>query len=425
MCRSLLLLLAAALDCACVLPAMSEESPSASVTNALTLDGAIHLALANNPRLRSANSQVGSAAGRAHQSKLWPNPDLELSAEDWPTGGGGFADAKKLVGMSQTVPFPGKKKLDGQIGRLGVRGSEAEYGARRVELVRDVKAAFFEVLAAGKLVEVARELVAVAESLAATARKRVQAGAAPDQEQLRAEIPLEQARTELAGFQRAEKTARQQLAMVLGQPDLNRVPVSGALAEKADLSVLTEAPEEWLAGHPSFVAARASKERAELELRRARLEPYPDVKLGAAGGQDAGGAGSIVQFTLSVPIPIIDRSKGRKQEAQANVSWAEADLAAVEQRLLRDWGTASQRLRTAAEQAANYRERILPKANEALRLVQRGFEEGKFGFIDLLDTQRTAAEARLAYQQKLLELNLAQADINALLARVPSPSNAP
>ncbi|MEI7940988.1 MAG: TolC family protein, partial [Verrucomicrobiota bacterium] len=121
--------------------------------------------------------------------------------------------------------------------------------------------------------------------------------------------------------------------------------------------------------------------------------------------------------TLTVPVPIIDRSKGRKQEAQANVSVAESELAAVEQRLLRDWGMASQRLRTAVEQAANYRERILPKANEALRLVQRGFEEGKFGFIDLLDTQRTAAEVRLAYQQKLLELNVAQAGIEALVAR--------
>ena len=80
-------------------------------------------------------------------------------------------------------------------------------------------------------------------------------------------------------------------------------------------------------------------------------------------------------------------------------------------------------MRTAAEQVANYRERILPKANEALRLVQRGFEEGKFGFIDLLDTQRTAAEVRLAYQQKLLELNVAQADIEALFARVPSQAS--
>jgi cobalt-zinc-cadmium efflux system outer membrane protein len=127
---------------------------------------------------------------------------------------------------------------------------------------------------------------------------------------------------------------------------------------------------------------------------------------------------------VSVPVPLIDRSKGRKQEAQANTATAEAELAATEQWLLREWGSASQRMRTAAEQAARYRERILPKAKEALRLVQRGFEEGKFGFIDLLDTQRTAAEARLAYHQKLLELNIAQADIEALLARVPGEADA-
>jgi outer membrane protein, heavy metal efflux system len=419
-CRNWPLLLAVALGSVSVLPAMSRELQSGSATKVLTLQDAIRLALESNPDLRAADSQISSAAGRAYQSKLWPNPELELSAEDWPTGGGGFTDAKKLVGMSQTVPFPGKKKLDGRIGSLGVRVNEAEYGVRRVELVREVKTAFFEVLAAGRLVEVARELVAVSESSAAAARKRVQAGAAPDQEQLRAEIPLEEARTELAGFEREQAISRQKLAMLLGRPDLQAAPVSGALAETANLAVLKDGPAQWLARHPGVVAARAGKERTEAEFRRARLEPYPDVKLGAAGGQEAGGAGSIVQFTFSVPVPIIDRSKGRKQEAQANVSGAEAALAAVEQRLLRDWGTASQRLRTAVEQVTNYRERILPKANEALRLVQRGFEEGKFGFIDLLDTQRTAAQVRLTYQQKLLELNIAEADIEALLAWVPN-----
>jgi cobalt-zinc-cadmium efflux system outer membrane protein len=72
---------------------------------------------------------------------------------------------------------------------------------------------------------------------------------------------------------------------------------------------------------------------------------------------------------------------------------------------------------------ANYRERILPKAAEALRLVQTGFEQGKFNFIDLLDTQRTTAEARLAYQHRLLELNLAQAELEALLQ--PQPTQPP
>ncbi len=158
-----------------------------------------------------------------------------------------------------------------------------------------------------------------------------------------------------------------------------------------------------------------------MELRRANLEPYPDVNVGVAGGREEGPErSSIVQLRVSLPMPIIDRSKGKKDEARANINIAEAEQAAIEQRLLRDWGTGHQRVKVAAEQVANYRERILPKANEALRLVQTGFEQGKFGFIDLLDTQRTAAEARLAYQQKLLELNVAQAELEAVVAGVPA-----
>ena len=390
-------------------------SPS-DVTNRLTLDDAIRLALQNNPSLRSASGKVAAATGRAGQAGLWANPELELSAEDWPVSGGrGLADAKQTIGVSQALPFPGKKKLDRQIGVSGVRLTETELSLRRLELVRDVKVVFFQALAAERLVDVAGELVKVAESSADTARKRVAAGAAADQEQLRAEIPLEQAKTGLSDFQRELGTARQLLAQLLGRPDLAETPLSGALAETASVKLLDQGPEQWLTNHPSMVAGKASRDRAELELRRARLEPYPDVKLGFAGGRIGETGESIIQMGFSVPLPLIDRGKGKKQEAQANVHIAEAEQVAIEQRLLREWGTASKRFRTALEQTASYRERILPKANEALRLVKTGFEQGKFGFIDLLDTQRTAAEVRLTYQQKLLELNIAQAELEALL----------
>jgi hypothetical protein len=93
--------------------------------------------------------------------------------------------------------------------------SEAELALRRTEIVRDVKAGFFRVLASERLVAVSTQLVAVAESSAATARKRVDAGAAAYQEQLRAEVQLEQARTELTGFQR-EAGARQILVTFWG-----------------------------------------------------------------------------------------------------------------------------------------------------------------------------------------------------------------
>lgn len=385
----------------------------------LTLAEALRLARDYNPELRAARERIAAAGGRAAQARLWSNPDLELSTEDLPVDRPSWSESKDLVGVAQTVPFPGKKALDGKIGGANVRVAEAEFNQRSLELARNVKAAFYQVLTAERLVAVAGELVAVAESSASTARKRVAAGAAPDQEQLRAEIQLEQARTDLAGFQRELAAARQVLATRLGRPDLKDAPVAGALPESANLALLDQGPEQWLARHPGVVAARAARDRTGLELRRARLEPYPDVRLGVAGGREGPGDTSIMEFRVSLPLPIIDRSKGRQQEARANVSIAEAEQAAVEQDLLRAWGTTSQRFRTAVEQVASYRERILPKANEALRLVQTGFEQGKFGFIDLLDTQRTTAEVRLAYQQKLLEMNVAQAELEALLARNP------
>ena len=122
---------------------------SSSATNVLTLEGAIRLALENNPELRASSGRIDAATGRAYQAKLWTNPELTLSAEDWPvSGGGGFSDSKQTMGVAQTIPFPGKKKLDRQIGVSGVRLSEAELSLRRLELVRDVKIAFYQVLAA-------------------------------------------------------------------------------------------------------------------------------------------------------------------------------------------------------------------------------------------------------------------------------------
>lgn len=398
------------------LPANCQEPNSPCATDGLTLDAVIRLALEDNPGLLASGARVDAAHGRAYQAKQWSNPELELSAEDWPVSGGqGFADAKQTIGIVQTLPFPGKKSLDRQVGGAVVKFSEAELALRRTELVRDVKAAFFRVLASERLVEVSTQLVAVAESSAATAQKRVDAGAAAYQEQLRAEVQLEQARTELAGYERELATARQGFATLLGRPKLNNAKLTGALSETPDTRLMETATEERLAKHPSLNAAQANLDRAHWESRRAGLETYPDVKVGVAGGRIGATDESIIQLGFSVPLPILNRGKGTRQEARANVSVAEAEFHAVQLELQREWTIALKRYRTAAEQVANYRERILPKATEAMRLVQTGFEQGKFNFIDLVDTQRMAAEARLAYQGKLLEMNTAQAELEALL----------
>jgi cobalt-zinc-cadmium efflux system outer membrane protein len=121
-----------------------------------------------------------------------------------------------------------------------------------------------------------------------------------------------------------------------------------------------------------------------------------------------------MEFRVSVPLPLFDRAQGRKRETRALAAAARHDVTATEQQLLSELKQVVARLRASGEQVEAYRARILPKAEEALKLVRGGFDAGKFGFLDVVDTQRTAAEARLAYWDKLLELNLALADLDAL-----------
>jgi cobalt-zinc-cadmium efflux system outer membrane protein len=135
-------------------------------------------------------------------------------------------------------------------------------------------------------------------------------------------------------------------------------------------------------------------------------------------GREAATNACIGEIRLGVPLPLFDDSSGKRREARANLKVAEAESTLVELRLSRECSLAAGRARLASEQARIYREQILPKANEALERVQTGYGEGKFALADVIETRRAVAEPRLAYQQKLLELNIALAELEALASKL-------
>lgn len=402
-----------------------QSSPSAGRgvgENTLTLERAIRLALERNPKLHAKEARKEAASGRSLQSRAWPNPELEVIADDMPVSNSRMSQGKFMAGINQTVPYPGKKNADRQIGVADVATTAADWRLHRVELVRAVKIAYCLVLTSERSASVADDLVKVAEAAAAAAGKRNAAGESTLQEQLRAEIQLEQTLAGKVEAAREAAVARQGLALLIGTPALSDARLTGAPDESGELSLLRMAPSALLAAHPAMVAARARREQAVAVLRRADLEPLPDVKVGVAGGRDEAANENLMAVRFSIPLPLFDRNKGKRVEAQAGVREAEAGIAATEQELLSEWRAAAARYKAAAKQVAAHRERILPKSEQALRLVQTGFEEGKFGIIDMLDIQRTTAEARMIYQKKLFELNSARAELEAMAEPVSAHS---
>ena len=118
--------------------------------------------------------------------------------------------------------------------------------------MRDVKIAYGLVQTAEGSAAVAADLVKVADAAAAAAGKRNAAGEITLQEQLRAEIQLEQTKAEKVDALSQAAVARQELVRLLGRPDLRDARLTDAPDESGKLSLVNSAPSAILAGHPAW-----------------------------------------------------------------------------------------------------------------------------------------------------------------------------
>lgn len=379
----------------------------------LTLDEALRLAALHHPALAAGRLEADAAGAEASQARRWPNPELEVSTEEIPADGS-FSDGQTMVGIAQTVPHAGRRRLAAEIGSQSVARADARFRAQALAIARDVKVAYGQTLAAAQRVAGADELLALADAAVAAAAKRVEAGAAGRQELLRAEIEAERARTTLAALRQLRAQARRELDTAIGVPHPIGGELTGSLRQAVKLPDAATLRDQMRAEHPDLLAARAEALMAQGEARRAALAARPDLTFGAAAGQDGAADATIMAFRVTLPLPLFDRGTEGRRAAEARAAAAAAAHDTAERRIDRALDTALERLATLAEQVAAYDARIQPRAEEALRLSRSGYAAGKIGLLDLIDAQRTLAATRAEGLDKLLELNIAVADLEAL-----------
>ena len=78
---------------------------------------------------------------------------------------------------------------------------------------------------------------------------------------------------------------------------------------------------------------------------------------------------------------------------------------------------AYERLVSSRQSVETLKTDILPGAQSAFDAATKGFEFGKFGFLDVLDSQRTLVQAKFQYVDALLEAHLAMSDIERILGK--------
>ena len=87
---------------------------------------------------------------------------------------------------------------------------------------------------------------------------------------------------------------------------------------------------------------------------------------------------------------------------------------ATELRLRTEVQTSLEQWQTANGEVKAFNQTILPAAQSAVESATRGFEMGKFGFLDVLDAQRTLIAARSQYIQAVSEATDARVRIERI-----------
>ena len=115
-----------------------------------------------------------------------------------------------------------------------------------------------------------------------------------------------------------------------------------------------------------------------------------------------------------MPLPLFKRNQGNLGAAQRRTDKAQDELAAAQASAPSELASAYTRYAVARNEVALLRQDVLPNASSVYELTLKGFEYGKFSFLEVLDAQRTLFQSRSRHWNALLAAWRAYADIERL-----------
>jgi cobalt-zinc-cadmium efflux system outer membrane protein len=387
---------------ACALAVVEPSAP-------LTLPAALALADDAHPELAAARHDLLAEDGMVQQAGLLPNPSLTMERVDT------RRDTRETtIQLSQPLELGGKRSARVQAAQRGREGVAAALTQRRAEVRAETAAAWFAVLAAQEQLRLAQQASELALRAASATGRRVVAGKVSPVEETRAKVAASTVKLDLIKAHSTLVTARARLASLWGNPSPRFELVAGEIAALPELPPLV-AQRALLAQAPAMQVARAELEhrQALAKVELSRRTPDVALNIGSKRSEELGRTQAV--FGLSVPLPLFDRNQGAVLATARQVDKARDGMAAAASRLEAELVAAREEYASARAQAMALQSEILPGAQSAYEAASTGFEYGKFGFLDVLDAQRTLLQAQSHYLTTLADAHRAQAAISRIL----------
>ncbi len=397
-------------------------APQSVAAQPLSLDDAVRTALKQHPSLRETEAAVTAADAEVKQARALYFPQLSFSSIgkiglSGATGGLGlpgfpaspfFRNAAYSVNWYQTVFDFGRIGHIVASQRAQLKAAELRKTAEEQRIVLDVRHAYFSVLEAQRIEQVAEETVRYYQG---------QMGSKLDLSL--AEASLAEAQGGLIQAQSAIHTSFASLRVAMGadgSQDYVLQPPSFAAVTLQSLEGLVEA---GMKDRPDEQALESKIASLRENFAFVRSQEFPEVRGFGAGGQGRFNGTTVKEEqrhavgALGMIFPIFTggRLKAQREEAQAEVDGAIATRDELNQQIRLEVTQAYYQLVDLAEriEAAHQQQQA---AQEAVTLAQARYQVQLGSFLDVLTAEVAATNAETNYTRAQFDYERAKAELD-------------
>ncbi len=382
--------------------AQEPEAPASASEPAFAdplLDALVSESLQRNPELLALQEAVLAARARPDQARALSDPMLSVvyTNDGWsPSLGTQEMTTLAFMG-SQELPYPGKRRLRGDVAAREADQVEQQLERARLGVAAAVKRAYYGLVLSRELLDLVREQEQVWKQIEGVARARyaVGQGAQPDVLRVQIEVTrVEQLRAE----QQAEAGIRvAELHRLTGRPATSPVETSARLALRPVEEGLDRAVDRLGGISPELKNAAVARERAGLLVALASKAFKPDFSV-QAGYMNRGGLDPMWQAGVGISLPLYRKrlSSGLAEaEAQVRASARLAESVGLQLRFRTQERLAQ--LAAMRKIAALYGQGIVPQGRMSVDAAVANYQTGKVPFIAVLEALTTLYNDRATH----------------------------
>lgn len=375
---------------------------------AQSLPALVREALQNNREILAAQKRYEAARQRPGVATSLPDPTVSLgyTSNGNPLPGAGLGNnptSNAGITISQEVPFPGKRKLRGEIAEKEADAEFQQYLSVRLSVVARLKMAYHELHHAYVSIASIKRSQELLRTFMRVTEARYSVGRAAQQDVLRADTQYAILETQAVRMEEEKAAKQAEILSLLNRPPGGAIEVPQEEHAPPLLAALEDLNAHARNDAPMLRREQKMVERGELSTNLARKEYDPDYTI-SGGYFNQGAMPPMFQARVDFKVPAYFWRKQRAGVTEQVFALSEArhNYEASAQLLNARIKEAYVTSQSALKLMDLYTKSVVPEARLALESSMASYETGSLDALSVLTNLMTVVDYELNYHEELM-----------------------